>query len=249
MGKKRVSLTIDEDIVKRLDEEAERTKLNRSQKVEKILERHFKSKGLRTAVILCGDQENKTLNLYKGKPVLHHILTQLSEEGIGRAIILAGKNKQEIKEQFGTSFNGTALEYIEEKEPSGTAAALKFIESEISEPFLTLNGHVFSKVDFKDMLKVHRDEEKLATMALTTVEEPSKYGVVKMKGREIQGFEEKPERGEEISRLINAGTYIFEPEIFEKLDHKQLNEVFEDLSEEKQLTGYVYGGKWQDIEK
>jgi len=249
MSKKRISLTVEEEIVDKVDREAEKTSLNRSQKVEKILKRHFKNKGLDTAVILCGDSENKTLNLYQGKPVLHYILTQLAEKGITRAILLVGNNKAEIKKQFGTNFEEVALEYVEEERPLGTAAALNKIQHEVSEPFVALNGHVISNVDFQEMLEVHKEENNTATMALTTVEEPSKYGVVKMKGRQIKGFEEKPQKGKEPSQLINAGTYIFEPQIFQKAkNYQDLENVFKELTSQEELSGYIYGGKWVDIE-
>ena len=55
MGKKRVSLTLEEQLVERIDAEAESLDINRSQTVEKISDEYFKGKGLNTAVILCGD--------------------------------------------------------------------------------------------------------------------------------------------------------------------------------------------------
>jgi NDP-sugar pyrophosphorylase family protein len=86
-------------------------------------------------------------------------------------------------------------------------------------------------------------------LALTTVEDPSRYGVARLKGRRILGFEEKPAKGKEPSRLINAGTYIFDPEIFSHLDADSLEEVFEQLASQSSLSGYIYGGKWKDIDE
>ena len=247
MAKKRVSLTLEEDIVDRLDVESSRKQVNRSQLIEGIIENYFQRQGIDTAVILCGDEEAKSLNIVEGRQVLHHILTHLSEKGVRRAILLTGQNREEIKENFGSEFEGVALEYYS-GEPNGTAKALLKVKDEVAETFLVLNSHVISDVDFDDMVKVHREEDKLATMALTTVEDPSKYGVVRMKGRQIKGFQEKPSEDEESSKLINAGTYIFEPAIFQKLDKNELNQVFEQLTSEDELTGYIYGGEWTDTD-
>ena len=248
MGKKRVSLTLEEDLVEKIDEEADSQEINRSQTVEDIICDYFRGKGLETAVILCGDSENKTLNLYEGKPVLGHILDNLSGQGVSRVILLSGSNRDEIDEQFGSSYEGMTLEYVED-EAEGTAAALSKAEEKINETFVALNGHVVADVDLEDMLRVHREEDTAATMALTTVSSPSRYGVARLKGRKILGFEEKPEKGEEPSQLINAGTYILDSDIFEHLEAESLEKAFENLADQGLLSGYMYGGEWKDIDR
>ena len=248
MGKKRVSLTLEEDLVEKIDEEADSQEINRSQTVEDIIYDYFRGKGLETAVILCGDSENKTLNLYEGKPVLGHILDNLSGQGVSRVILLSGSNREEIEKQFGSSYEGMTLEYVED-EAEGTAAALSKAEEKINETFVALNGHVVADVDLEDMMRVHREEDTAATMALTTVSSPSRYGVARLKGRKILGFEEKPEKGEEPSQLINAGTYILDSDIFEHLEAESLEKAFENLADQGLLSGYMYGGEWKDIDR
>lgn len=247
MPKQRVSLTIQESLVERVDSEADRKDVNRSQMVESILDSHFKKKGVDTAVVFCGDEELKTLELRNGKPVLSHVLDGLSEEGISRVILLVGQN-DEIEENFGSEYSDLALEYVYEEEPKGTAAALSKVEDKIAETFLAVNGHVIADVDIQDMLNVHEEEGAVATMALTAVENPSEYGVARLKGRKVLGFEHRPESGDEPSRLINAGTYVLTPQIFSWLDADSMGSVFQGLASELELTGYIYGGDWQEIE-
>ncbi len=246
MSKKRISLTLERELVEKVDLEAEDKGLNRSSMVEQIVESHFKRKGVGTAAVLCGGAESKTLELVEGKPVLSHILDHLRSQGINRTILLVGRNR-EIENQFGSEYRGIALEYVFEDEPEGTASALSKIESKVNEDLVVLNGHVAADVDIRDMLKVHEDEDAVATMALTTVENPSNYGVARLKGREILGFEEKPSKGEEPSRLINSGTYIVSPSIFSRLNGSNLESVFESLAATSELYGYIYGGKWLEV--
>ncbi|MFB6100179.1 MAG: sugar phosphate nucleotidyltransferase [Candidatus Nanohalobium sp.] len=247
MAKKRISLTLNEELVEKVDEEAEEKGVNRSRMVEDIIESYLSERKISTAVVFCGDPEAKALNTWSGKPVLGHVLDDLSEY-VSRAILLTGPNREEIESHFGSRHGEMALEYVSD-EPEGTARALEKIENRIESSFLVVNGHVISGVDIDEMLEVHREEDRIATMALTTVENPSEYGVARLKGRKILGFEEKPEPGEEPSRLINAGTYIFEPEIFERLNRHSIEEEFEKLAEEGKLTGYIYGGKWKDFKQ
>lgn len=247
MPKQRVSLTIEEALVERVDGEAERKDVNRSQMVEEILDSYFKRKGVDTAVVFCGDEDAKTLELHNGKPVLSHVLDHLSEEGISRAMLLIGQN-DEIEENFGSEYNGLALEYVYEEDPRGTAAALSEVEEKIGETFVAVNGHVIADVDIQDMLSVHEEEGNIATMALTAVEDPSEYGVARLKGRRVLGFEDRPEPGEEPSRLINAGTYILKPEVFSRLKADSMGEVFKQLASDSELSGYIYGGDWKEID-
>jgi NDP-sugar pyrophosphorylase family protein len=248
MSKQRISLTLEEDLVDRIDQEAERDSLNRSQKIQNILDSYFESKGLKNAVILCGDPELKSLDLYKGRSVLTHIIEHLSDQGIRRAVLLTGQNRERIEKEFGNEYENVNLDYVEEDSPRGTAAALQEVEAELGdESFVVLNGHVITDVDLDEMLRTHREQNSMATIALTTVEDPSKYGVARLKGQQILGFEEKPSSDEAPSRLINAGTYVFEPEIFQKLEENDLEPVFDKLASDKQLSGYIYGGEWIDI--
>lgn len=248
MAKKRVSLTLDEGIVEKVDHEADRRSLNRSQMVEDIIGQHFQQEGIDIAVVLCGDEDTKTLELYNGKPVLSHILDNLSEEGFNRVILLAGQNEV-IEENFGSGYKGLALEYVFENNPKGTAAAVSKVRDKIRNDFAVLNGHVIADVDFQDMLNVHREENALATIALAAVEDPANYGVAKLKGREILGFEEKPAEGQEPSRLINAGAYIFSPEVFSHLEEDSLESAFSRFASRSKLYGYIYGGDWKDIDE
>lgn len=247
MSKTRVSLTLDEQLVDRIDAEADRNDVNRSQQVEQILESHFNRQAIDTAVVFCGDESLKVLKEYKGRPVLEHVLEHLASEEITRAFLLVGRNESEIRDEFGSSYNGVSLKYVSEEQPSGTAAALEKVSDRVSRTFIAVNGHVITDVDIKEMLEIHRDEDSVSTMALTSVEDPSGYGVVRLKGRKILGFEEKPESYEHLSRLINAGTYIFDPQIFGHLNPDSLEQVFEDLADREELSGYIYGGKWKDL--
>lgn len=244
MSKKRVSLTVDEDLLKRVDAEADHKGLNRSQMFEEIVQDYVHSQEIDTAIVFCGGEDLRSLEEFRGRPVLAHVIDHLRENGISRVILLPGENEEEIRERFAWG-DSLSIEYVSEDKPRGTAAALKKLQESVGKTFLAVNGDVIADVDVEDMLKVHRDEGRVATIALTTVEDPSEYGVVQLKGRKVLGFKEKPEPGEEPTKLINAGTYIFEPSIFDELDGKPLEDVFSGLASSGKLSGYIYGGEWE----
>ncbi len=244
MSKTRVSLTVNEELLKRMDAEADHKGLNRSQMFEEVVKNYIYGQDIDTAVVFCGGEELRSLKNIDGKPALAHVVEGLKENNISRLILLAGKNEEKVRERFSWG-QGLDVEFVSEEEPEGTASALKKLEQRIGKTFLAVNGNVVADVDIGDMLKVHRAENRAATIALTTVEDPSEYGAVRLKGRKVLGFEEKPEPGEEPTKLVNAGTYIFEPTIFEYLDDKALDKVFTSLASSDELSGYIYGGEWK----
>ena len=238
MSKKRVSLTVDEDLLKRVDAEADHKGLNRSQMFEEIVQDYVHSQEIDTAMVFCGGEDLRFLGGVRGRAVLAHGIDHLRGKGVSRVILLSGEKEEEIRERVAWGV-GVGIEYVSEDKPRGTAAALKKLQESVGKTFLAVNGDVIADVDVEDMLKVHRDEGRVATIALTTVEDPSEYGVVQLKGRKVLGFKEKPEPGEEPTKLINAGTYIFEPSIFDELDGKPLEDVFSGLASSSKLSGYI----------
>ncbi|MCK4968840.1 MAG: hypothetical protein KAS12_07330 [Candidatus Aenigmarchaeota archaeon] len=266
--KHRISLTLDEEIVKRIDDITDGVEMkNRSDAIEKILKTHFKNQKLKQAIILCGGRGIKnqpaTLELpesmmpYKNKPILEHIITHLKNEGLEEIILAVGYKHEKITSYFGNGQKlGIAMNYIIENEPKGTAGAILEAKDMINETFIILNGDVIAKINILDMLKMHRQTKTQATMALTTTENPQNYGVAQLRGNKIIGFVEKPEKNKAMTKLINAGVYIAEPSIFELIaDMKNkdknkklmLEDMFNIISKQELLTGYVYDGAWFDV--
>ena len=59
----------------------------------------------------------------------------------------------------------------------------------------------------------HRATGARATIALTPVEDPSRYGLVRTAADgSVLGFLEKPKPEEIDTNLINAGAYVLEPD-------------------------------------
>ena len=232
--RKRVSLTLEEELVDRIDAEAERQGLNRSRAVEEMLVDYLDSRDIKSAAVLCGgglDPSNRTLS---------ELLDYLSGK-VEKAFLVAGENTEELRQRFGEAFDGLELSYVEDP-GEGQGKAVSALNDRVTGSFLVVNGDSFVEADLEEMLKVHREEASMVTVALTTVDDPSRFGAVEMKGRKVTGFREKPEPGEEPSKLVNTGFYIFEPEVLEGLD--DLEEGLRGLSEEGLLTGYIVGGEW-----
>lgn len=103
--------------------------------------------------------------------------------------------------------------------PAGPLALARGILAKDNEPFFVLNSDVICEFPFAELLEFHKKHGKEGTIMVTKVEEPSKYGVVVTKeGSLIDKFVEKPV--EYVSNRINAGIYIFNPTVLNRIEVK-----------------------------
>ena len=113
-----------------------------------------------------------------------------------------------------------------------------------------MNGDLLSSVNVAEMLDYHRSQGGLATISLWEVEDPTRFGVCDIRddGR-IHRFQEKPSLEEACSNMINAGCYILEPEIFERMPagfHSMERDVFTPIAAEGLLNGFAFEGHFVD---
>ncbi len=249
MVKERVSLTLDQDVVDRIDQRLEQKGFtNRSQGIEHLLKEYLKRDAVTDAVILAGGDDPNALININGRPVLDHILDHLEEEGV-RNVIIAAANPA-VEDAVSTDRDIT-VDVIVEENPQGTAGALRRARDKVKDTFLVMNGDVLCQVDLADMTAAHEETDAPATMALTTVKDSTEYGVIRMKGNQVVGFQEKPD--ETFSHLINAGIYLLDPTFLDRIpavDEQrsvQIEDIFEQLADEGQLNGYVYEDEWREI--
>jgi len=249
MVKKRISLTLDEDVVDRIDERLERKGIdNRSRGIEQLLKEYLKQESVSKAVVLGGGAESNALIPINGRPVITHILDHVEAAGVEQVFIPTG---DPTVEDTVSDDRELSVDVILEDEPSGTAGALRHVADKITDTVLVMNGDVLCTPDLSDMKQAHDDRDGLATMALTTVRESAEYGVIRMKGDQIVGFKEKPD--ESFSHLINAGMYLLDPAFMDRIPDRttqrtvDVEDIFEQLADEGKLNGYVYEGEWREV--
>lgn len=159
-------------------------------------------------------------------------------------------------QRYGESKHGIKISYSIEKKPMRTGGAIKYTEELIGheEPFLVLNGDIFTNIDYTALINKHKQNKAVATIALYRVEDPSRYGTVKLTNQNrITQFTEKAPPGKAPSNLINAGVYILDPEIFNYIPAGRPvsieHEIFPKLAEEGNLFGHEFKEVWIDIGK
>jgi mannose-1-phosphate guanylyltransferase len=115
---------------------------------------------------------------------------------------------------------GVLLHYAVEPEPLDTAGAVRFaaLSAGIDDTFIVVNGDVLTDLNVAELWDFHKSHGAEGTIALTPVDDPSRYGVVPIDedGRVIE-FVEKPAPGTAPTNWINAGTYVLEPSVLDRI--------------------------------
>lgn len=188
------------------------------------------------------------------KPLIDYTLEALSEEKDIDTVILAVYYMAEsLVRYLGPTKYDLGILYSREQKPMGTGGPLIKARDMLNDSrFMVLNGDILTDFEYKRLINYHEEKGGIATIALTQVSDPTRYGsvVLDWEGR-ITRFVEKPEYGKAPSNLINAGIYIMEPEIFDYIpDEGKVRietEVFPRLAEEQKLYGFESHGFWMDI--
>lgn len=156
-----------------------------------------------------------------GVPMIERVFKSLSMHGVTDAVLSLGYLPDQFIQAYPTNeIAGVRVTYAVEPEPLDTAGAIRYAarSAGIDETFLVVNGDVLTDLDVTQLLDFHRSHGAEATIALHPVPDPSLFGVVPTSsdGR-VLAFVEKPARGAAPTNMINAGTYVLEPRVLERI--------------------------------
>jgi len=259
--KERLTVTIDSNVLERIDKIIDgHTIKNRSHAFELLLKKAMSQDMPKKAVILCGGKGTrlrpltyeipKALIPIHGKTLTEHLFDLFKRYGIIDIVMAVGHMREKIIEYYGNGEKfGVNITYIIEDEPLGTAGGLLKAKKMFHETFFVTNGDELKDIDLEEMYKLHKKENASATIALTTVEDPSQYGVARLSGNKIQEFVEKPKKENAPSNLINSGFYIIEPKVIDMIPKGFAmleKDIFPKLAKENKLHGYPFSGQWFD---
>ncbi len=149
-----------------------------------------------------------------GKPILQHVLENLNAVGVTGAAIVVKYKKEAIIDYFAKNpVDGMKLEFIEQGDRYGTAAAFGYAEGFATDTFFAVAGDIITEASA--LRKLAQGAKGEVTAALHAVQDAREYGTAIVKGGKIAAFEEKVEKPK--SNLANCSLYVFEPSIFKKI--------------------------------
>ena len=175
------------------------------------------------------DKIPKSLIPINKKPLIQHTINYLKKFGINEIIICSGYKSKQIQDFLKKKKNfGCKIEYSVEKNPLGTAGAIKNAIKNLSdESFLVINGDIITNIDLKKILK------KPNTIAANELK--TKFGTMKIKNNKILKFNEKTD----VQNVwMNPGLYHLSTNILKILPRKGSleSEIFPKLAKNKSLN-------------
>jgi mannose-1-phosphate guanylyltransferase len=197
----------------------------------------------------------KALVPLRNRPFMGYMLDFLRSGGLDGAVLSLGYLPTPIQEYLAEcDLNGFSVDYAVEDDALGTAGGIKNAARYVrdSGPVVAVNGDVLSGLDLKRLIEKHESSDALATITLTSVEDPTAYGLVEIDhDMVVRRFIEKPAADEVTTSLVNAGIYVLEPEVLEMIPPSREvsieREIFPELQAMGRLCAYISSSYWRDI--
>ena len=197
------------------------------------------------AVIMAGGRGTRIAKLnakvpkpmvpIEGMPILEHQLCVLKRQGIQEIILAVGHLGYKIRDYFGDGSKaspvtgepfGVSIQYIEEKEPLGTAGALHYLRGKMTEDFLLVNGDIIFDVDIARFAGYHKENAGLATIFTHPNGHPFDSGIIyaDFKKRATKWLHKEDARTWYKNR-VNAGLHLLSPKILQLPALQELHKV------------------------
>ena len=200
----------------------------------------------------------KTMLPVAGKPIIQYNIESLKNNGIKDILLIVRYKEEIVKDYFGDGSDfGVNITYKTQKNFLGTANAISYGEDFIEDSLIVLNGDIILDDEIiEEIIKKYNYLKPDTLMVLTEVEDPSAFGVVEIEDNNIKNIVEKPKREEAPSNLVNTGIYVFNKDIFGKIEKTEISERGEyeitdsvsiQIAEGKKVIGHKTDKDWIDV--
>lgn len=185
-----------------------------------------------------------------GVPIIGHQLAWLAAEGVTDVVVSCGHLAEVLEDWLAGADLPLRVTTVVETEPLGRGGGLKYAAAHLphpDRPWYATNGDIWTRFSLREMAAFHDERAATATLALARPRIP--WGAVETNefGHVLDFIESPPS-----PYLINAGVYVFAPEVVPLLpdlgDHERT--TFPRLARERRLAGFPlpHGAYWRAID-
>lgn len=181
-------------------------------------------------------------------PILEVLLRQMKRAGITDVVLTVGHLAHLLETFFmDGSHWGLNICYSCEDQPLGTAGPIAMVDG-LEEAFLVTNGDVLTTLDLRQLVRFHREQGGLATIAVHRRQVRIDLGVIQWNGGvTIRDYIEKPV----YDYTVSMGLYVFEPRVLEYIPRGQYLDfpdlVLKLIAAGEKVVGYTFDGYWKDL--
>ncbi|MEI8149360.1 MAG: NDP-sugar synthase, partial [Actinomycetes bacterium] len=140
-----------------------------------------------------------------------------------------------------------------EPQPLGSGGALKYNAEYLEETFLLLNGDILTDLDYKKMVRFHKEKNAQVTVNIAQVSDPTRFGVIDTDSQDrVISWQEKPSIEEARSNWVNVGVWVIDPSVLLEIPSNRFvsleREVFQSMVGTKSpFYAFKSHGYWADI--
>ena len=204
---------------------------------------------------ITGGQIPKPMVSIAGRPVLEYLLVTLRRNGITDICCTLRTLPEAITGYFGSGEDvGVNLHYRIESTPLGTAGAVAACRDFTGdESFIVCCGDALLDCELQPLTELHEKSGAAATLGLYRSSLPLSFGLcVTDRDHRVCAFVEKPDWAQVVTDQINAGIYVFSPEVFAHIPKNQSYDIGGELlpallRENKKVCALPLEGYWRDI--
>jgi D,D-heptose 1,7-bisphosphate phosphatase len=185
-----------------------------------------------------------------GKRVfLDYLVDEIARHGFSQLVCLAGYRGDDIKSwALNAKRSGLEIQVVVEPEPCGTAGALVAAKDLLDDEFLLFNGDTIFDINLLDLAAWKPAGKSMGVVALRSIADAERYGVVEVDGDTIRTFAERPcFHG---PGLINGGIYRLKRDLLKSIASIPSSierDVFPMLAREGLLRGRAYDRFFLDV--
>lgn len=201
--------------------------------------------GKSTRIVPVAGGLPKPLITIQKETILGRNLRWLSSQGVRRVWINLHHRPDDIRSAIGDGSRfGLIVRYSYEPELLGTAGAVRNLATEWKGTFLVVYGDNLLSFDLQEFLHVHEARQACVSVALFDRDRHPHTGiaggrVTRAPDGRIREFCEGT--GEGGSTLVNAGAYLVEPEVVEKIPPGRVYDFGRDLFPRLLAQGRPFG--------
>ena len=191
------------------------------------------------------------------KPIIEIIMDKFNQYGVTHFYITLSYKGEMIRAYFESVKKKFKIDYIWEKELSGTAKSLQLVSSRLEETFIVTNCDIIVDTDYGNLVKFHKEHRNILTVVGSIQHHEIPYGMIhfEKEGR-IKKIQEKPE----LDLTVNTGLYVLSKKALSFIPPKKrfdMTDLLQILLKRKKPVGvypvsqksYIDIGQWEEYKK
>ena len=184
------------------------------------------------------------------RPIMVGVIEQLAQQGLKNVLVSLYHLPGSVEAYFGSGQRwNISIEYILQREPWGTAGALKWAENSLTDTFLVLPADQIFELDFKALLTWHKAHKSQATIVIRS--NGTGPGVALASNGRVTAL--CPADTTPSPLGFSTGIYLFESSVLQAIPFRTVWGITEQLlphliEKRGAVYGYPLSGFWKPIE-